>query len=138
VALTARLITVGYSSALYAGDPVLLREELNRIRYLLATSGQADDPTDETRIAGLNPAPPFADACPGTFLNARAAGGLVARRWEPPGDRERPTRTTLTRMVEPKKMPGFLSRLEEDPASPESPNPAAGLATITADGASRA
>ena len=46
VAVTARLITDGYGSALYRGDVVLLREELNRIQYLL-TPGH----TDETRIA---------------------------------------------------------------------------------------
>ena len=35
VALTARFLMDGYSSPLYAGDVGRLREELNRIRYLL-------------------------------------------------------------------------------------------------------
>jgi hypothetical protein len=51
VALTARFLADGCHSALYSGDVALLREELNRIRYLLATTGQPDEAADLTRIA---------------------------------------------------------------------------------------
>lgn len=42
VALTARFLAGGYGASLYRGDVVALREELNRIRYLLAASTDAD------------------------------------------------------------------------------------------------
>jgi hypothetical protein len=38
VALTARFLSDGYGSPLYGNEVEPLREELNRIRYLLETS----------------------------------------------------------------------------------------------------
>jgi len=51
VALTAQLLAGGYGSALYAGDVVLLREALNQIRYLLASSIRMNTAPDKTRLA---------------------------------------------------------------------------------------
>jgi hypothetical protein len=52
VALTERLLSDGSGSPLYANELEPLREELNRIRYLLeATDEPASEPATERRAA---------------------------------------------------------------------------------------
>jgi hypothetical protein len=51
VALTARFVRGGCGSTLYAGDPVVLREELDRIRYHLTVSACTDSRRVENRVA---------------------------------------------------------------------------------------
>jgi hypothetical protein len=52
VALMARFLSDGYGSPLYGNEPEPLREELNRIRYLLeATDEPASEPATERRAA---------------------------------------------------------------------------------------
>jgi hypothetical protein len=51
VALTARLLIDGHASPLYAGEPDLLREELNRIRFLLGAQNPSFETDTATRAA---------------------------------------------------------------------------------------
>lgn len=52
VALTARFLSDGYGSPLYGNEVGPLREELNRIRYLLETTDElVSDPAPERRAA---------------------------------------------------------------------------------------
>jgi len=51
VALTARFLSDGYASPLYGNELEPLREELNRIRYLLETSETAVDAPVAERVA---------------------------------------------------------------------------------------
>jgi hypothetical protein len=51
VALTSRLLTDGQASPLFGENPERLREELHRIRYLLAAPSSEGPPTDPGRLA---------------------------------------------------------------------------------------